>query len=256
MISIRLKAQRHMLIAGFVFNLLLIVIFLITEYLLLHGGRLFKELHLGLLILLLFSLSTNMALRNLYIKTSSLEVFFLFLFLLSLTLESLRGLATLPHSLNAPLYIRNILSRSVYWGRVFGLLCLFTSSLYGVGFKYSNHSALVIALLFISLVLGSILPLDITAIQGELLYKLGDRKGYMFLSYTLGLLLIINFLAAAFIRSSKRFLIIALAGLLLLVGRELVFLSLQPLFFLPGLVLLVLGTLIFSRQIGLFYLWV
>jgi hypothetical protein len=136
------------------------------------------------------------------------------------------------------------------------LLCLFTSSLYGVGLKYSNHSALVITLLFISLVLGSILPLDITAIQGELLYKLGDRKGYMFLSYTLGLLLIINFLAAAFIRSSKRFLIIALAGLLLLVGRELVFLSLQPLFFLPGLVLLVLGTLIFSRQIGLFYLWV
>lgn len=256
MISIRLKAQRHMLMAGFAFNLLLIVIFLISEYLLLHGGLLFKELHLGLLILLLFSLSTNMALRNLYIKTSSLEVFFLFLFLLSLTLESLRGLAALPHSLNAPLYIRNILSRSVYWGRVFGLLCLFTSSLYGVGLKYSNHSALVITLLFISLVLGSILPLDITTIQGELLYKLGDRKGYMFLSYTLGLLLIINFLAAAFIRSSKRFLIIALAGLLLLVGRELVFLSLQPLFFLPGLVLLVLGILIFSRQIGLFYLWV
>ncbi|MBA7473294.1 MAG: hypothetical protein GH155_01255 [Spirochaeta sp.] len=256
MISSRLKAQRHMLLAGFIFNLLLIVIFLIAKYLLLHGGLLFEQLHPGLLILLLFSLFANMALRNLYIKTSSLEVFFLFLFLLSLTLESLRGLAVLPHSLNAPLYIRNILSRSVYWGRVFGLLCLFTSSLYGVGFKYSNHSALVIALLLISLVLGSILPLDITATRGELLYKLGDSKGYMFLSYTLGLLLIINFLAAAFIRLSKRFLIIALAGLLLLVGRELVFSTLEPLFFLPGLVLLVLGTFIFSRQIGVFYLWV
>ncbi|MBA7568565.1 hypothetical protein ES708_10294 [subsurface metagenome] len=96
----------------------------------------------------------------------------------------------------------------------------------------------------------------ITTIRGELLYRLGDRKGYMFLSYTMGVLLIINFLAAGFIRLSKRFLIIALAGLLLLVGRELVFLGLQPLFFLPGLILLVLGTFIFSRQIGLFYLWV
>jgi len=256
MISSRLKVQRHMLLVGFIFNLLMIVIFLISEYLLLHGGLLFKELHLGLLILLLFSLFANAVLRNLYIKTSSLEVFFLFLFLLSLTLESLRGLAILPHFLNAPLYIRNILSRSVYWGRVFGLLCLFTSSLYSVGFKYSNHGALVIALLFISLVLCSILPLDITAIQGELLYKLGDRKGYMFLSYTIGVLSIINFLAAGFIRLSKRFLIIALANVLLLGGRELVFSGLQPLFFLPGLILLVLGTFIFSRQIGLFYLWV
>lgn len=256
MISSRLKVQRRMFLAGFIFNLLLIIIFLITEYFLLHDGLLFKELHLALLILLLFSLFANIALRNLYIKTSSLEVFFLFLFLFSLTFESLRGFAILPYSLNAPLYIRNILSRSLYWGRLFGLLCLFTSSLYGVGFKYSNHSALAIALLFISLVLCSILPLEITAIQGELLYKLGDRKGYMFLRYSLGLLLIINFLAAAFIRSSKRFLIIALAVLFFLVGRELIFISLQPLFFIPGFVLVVLGTLIFSREIGLFYLWV
>ena len=84
MISSRLKAQRHMLLVGFIINLLMIVIFLISEYLLLHEGLLFKELHPGLLLLLLFSLFTTVVLRNLYIKTSSLEVFFLLLLLFSL----------------------------------------------------------------------------------------------------------------------------------------------------------------------------
>ncbi len=210
----------------------------------------------SILCLLLFSLSGNAGLRNLFRKTASPEIFFTITFIICLSLENLRTGIIITRVLSLSVYLSTALSQGVIFSRIFALLCLLVSSLYAVGMKYNNYPTLLGGVLLLSLTLAIIIPVDSTMLQVNFLHKLGDERGYMFLHFVLGLLIFLNYLVACLFRRSRRFLLIGAGALMLLIGKDLLYFGVTPLITGLGILLLTGGTVLFSRQVGNFYLWV
>jgi hypothetical protein len=128
------------------------------------------------------------------------------------------------------------------------------ASLYAVGMTYNQYGILIAGMVVLSFTLAGILPLDTSLYEPTFLYKLGDRQGYFFVRIILALLMVINFTVAARLRSSRRFAAAAAATLMLILGRELLGYGIAPLPLVLGAALLILGFVVFVRQIVVFYL--
>ena len=273
--------QNKIIIAGLIFSIVNLLLFVIGSYLIWTYGfnpqditfytsypwwfrlgditvsrnLLFNVLG-SILCLLLFSLFGNAGLRRLFRKTTSPEIFFIITFIICLSLENLRTGIIIIHVLSLSVYLSTALSQGIIFGRIFALLCLLVSSLYAVGMKYSSYSTLLGGLLLLSVTLANIIPIDSTMLQVNFLCKLGDERGYMFLHFILGLLMLLNYSVACLSRRSKRFLPMGAAALMLFVGKDLLYFGVSPLPSGLGMLLLICGTILFSRQIGVFYLWI
>jgi hypothetical protein len=68
------------------------------------------------------------------------------------------------------------------------------------------------------------------------------------------LVIILNFLIARLARKEIRFLFMALASAFLLLGKELLAFAVSPLILAFGILFLVVGGVIFTRNVGIFYL--
>jgi hypothetical protein len=211
---------------------------------------------IGISALLIFGLFANLGVRTLYSKTYSPEILFVMLFAASLSLDAWRLGILLVHAWDLGPPLAAVLTRLVLFGRFFGLLCLLASSLYAVGMRFSQYGVLIGGMCLLAFSLASLLPLDTTVFESDLLYRVGDRQGYLFLRVILGLLISADFLIAVRLRRSRRFLLVALAALLLLLGRELAQHGVAPLAAALGLGLLCGGFILFTRQIGVCYLGV
>ncbi len=208
----------------------------------------------GMASLLLFAILANLGVRTLYRRTDSAELLFIMLFCLSLFLEAWRLGNLIFQAFGLPQYLNVVVTRVVLFSRFFGLLCLLVSSLYAVAMKYTQYSVLIGGMAVLAFTLAGILPLDTSLYEATFLYKLGDRQGYFFVRLILAALMVINFFVAARLRRSRRFAVAAVAGLFLFVGRELVQYGIAPLPIVLGTALLIVGFVIFVRQIVVFYL--
>lgn len=208
----------------------------------------------GMASLLLFAVLANLGVRTLYRRTDSAELLFIMLFCLSLFLEAWRLGNLIFQAFGLPQYLNVVVTRVVLFSRFFGLLCLLVSSLYAVAMKYTQYSVLIGGMAVLAFTLAGILPLDTSLYEATFLYKLGDRQGYFFVRLILAALMVINFFVAARLRRSRRFAVAAVAGLFLFVGRELLQYGIAPLPIVLGTALLIVGFVIFVRQIVVFYL--
>lgn len=211
---------------------------------------------LGLSGLLVFSLLANLAVRGLYSKTYAPEMLFAMLFAACLCLDAWRLGILLARAWGLGTPLTALLTRLVLFGRFFGLLCLLASSLYAVGMRFSQYGLLIGGICLLAFSLASLLPLDATVLEWDMLYRVGDRRGYLFVRIILAVLISANFLVAVRQRGSRRYLLVALAGILLLAGKELTQHGVAPLPAALGTGLLVVGYVLFTRQIGVFYLGV
>ena len=208
----------------------------------------------GITCALVFAVLANLGVRTLYRRTDSAELLFLMLFCLSLCLEAWRlGNLVFP-TLGLSQYLNVVVTRLVLFSRFFGLLCLLVASLYAVGMKYVQYPVLIGGMAVLAFALAGVLPLDTSLYEPTFLYKLGDRQGYFFVRLILGLLTVINFVVAVRTRRSRRFAVTAAAALLLFVGRELLQNGFAPLPVVLGTAALIVGFVIFVRQIVIFYL--
>lgn len=208
----------------------------------------------GMASLLLFAVLANLGVRTLYRRTDSAELLFIMLFCLSLCLEAWRLGNLIFQAFGLPQYLNVVVTRVVLFSRFFGLLCLLVSSLYAVAMKYTQYSVLIGGMAVLAFTLAGILPLDTSLYEATFLYKLGDRQGYFFVRLILAALMVINFFVAVRLRRSRRFAVAAVAGLFLFTGRELLQYGIAPLPIVLGTALLIVGFVIFVRQIVVFYL--
>ena len=210
----------------------------------------------SLAVFLVYALLANLGVRNLYSRTGAPEILFVMLYFASLSLEVFRfGNLVLRESSASPL-VGLLLSRGVLFGRLFGLMCMLAASLYAAGMKYNQYPILIAGMLVLAFTLAGTLPLDGTLLEATLLHRLGDRRGYLFVTVLLALLAVIDFLIAVRVRRSRRFLALTAACVCLLAGRELLQRGIAPLPTVVGALFTAGGYLLFVRNIGVFYLWV
>ena len=192
---------------------------------------------------------------RLFRRTSAPELFFLMLFLASLSLEVWRAANLLFHLLPVPAAVASAATRAVLFGRLFGLSCLLAASLYAAGLKYSHYPAAAGAVVLLAFTLAAVQPVDATTLAPSFLYGLGDPQGYRAIGAALAALSVASFLAAALIRHSPRFALAGAGAALLLAGRALGGYGAFPAA-IVGVLALAAGTYLFVRQIAVYYLWV
>lgn len=208
---------------------------------------------INITIFLLFCFIAGIIFRRLYSKIASPEIFFYAVFLFSFSFEGFR-VFFLYIQLGMPVFFGLLFTRIVIFGRFFGLISIFLSSLYSLEIKYQNFGVLMGVVLTLSLIAAYIIPLDSSTILSQLIYKPGDEMSFFLANISLGLFAIINFLVAAYQRN-KRFLYITLASLIIFGGRELFLFTTGPVTGSAGICLLFIGTFLFYKQMDRIYLW-
>jgi hypothetical protein len=208
----------------------------------------------GVASMVIFSVLANLGVRTLYRRTDSAELLFLMLFCLSLCIEAWRLANLVFPALGMSPYLNVVTTRLVLFSRFFGLLCLLLASLYAVGMQYVQYPVLIGGMAVLAFSLAGVLPLDTSLYEPTFLFKLGDRQGYLFVRLVLALLMVINFFVAARIRRSHRFAVAAAAMVLLLAGRELLLHGIAPVPAVVGTAALIVGFVVYVRQIVVFYL--
>ncbi len=203
-----------------------------------------------------FSVAGGFGFRRLFRRSASLEIFFFLVFITSLAFDALKILHPLFTVLNLPNYYGGLITRIVYFGYFFALLCIFASSLYSGDVHYQKMGTVIGMVVFFSFTIAHSIPVDITKLAPNLLYRVGGNEYILLVRVGLELLTVFGFGRSAFLSASRDQWYIFGAVLLVLAGRDFLFFLSSPGFILLGILFLVSGSLLFSRKSYLKHLWI
>lgn len=207
------------------------------------------------LLLVVMSLAFQVFLFLFFQKTLSAEVFFLSLFLFSLVFESITPINLLLLIKNYPDYFISIVTRVVFIFRFFGILALFSASLFPIGFEMGRIEIILGTITLLSFILGATVPINGSEIDNFLLFRNALSGEVRVSSICLVFFGILNFLWASY-RHQTNFFFLPAAGLAFIyLGYSLVFLPDFGIRNLLGYAVTVLGLLTYTWKIHSIYLW-
>ncbi len=191
----------------------------------------------------------------LFHRTTSPEIFFFNLFILSFAANGLRILALYGLQENMSFSYGLLLSRGMLFFYSFGVFSIFAGSLFSAGLPYQRFSILLTILFGIALTFSTLVPLESTQLYTNLLYLPTQTipAGMIFL--TLEIFSVLNYIKAGFFYSNQDYFALALAVLLALAGYELLFFLATPGFIILGFFLLISGASLFINRTYTIYLW-
>lgn len=199
----------------------------------------------------LFAVFSAFWMRNLYFRSLSPLTLFFTIYLLSLSLEGVRGLTSLFYAANGLIPVSLILSRTVYGGRFGGQITLLILSLYAMKMKYSRYVVLIGIMLLVSAAIAIYTPMDGTEFLSPFTYRLADEQGTWLVDLALGILTAGSLAAAGFSARHAPFYIMAGSSALLFAGRQAVSFSGSRPLLIAGVLLLAGGiaviTVLLSR---------
>ncbi|MFW5689188.1 MAG: hypothetical protein ACOC1U_06385 [Spirochaetota bacterium] len=192
---------------------------------------------------------------RLFRRVSSAEIYFMTLFVLSLAAETIRMGAPLLHIFEVPVFWGLALTRVVIFGRLMGALALFTAGIYSAGADYPRIGSVTLLLATLSFLIVYFIPVDTGRMHATFLHVIGGREQIDLMLLFLSLATIVNYLIGWFRGHRERGGAVALAVVVVVIGRQLVLHipSLVPL--VAGLTLLVLGSVSFVLVNRSYYIW-
>ena len=196
-------------------------------------------------LLLVFGLVIGFLVRRHFQRTASIQSFFVAIFFFLLCLDTLKLFIPLFAQWNMSYFFSVIASRLVYGFRLLELFTLLALSIYTLGFEYQKSNHILFGAVGISLGLMFYWPMDTQGVTSSLLVKLSEEPAMVFVNLTLFLLASGSLIISGFINGErKRF---EEAGILalFLVGRTATYF---PFTYIPGMVTLLLGTLLMIRS--------
>jgi hypothetical protein len=131
--------------------------------------------------------------RRAFRKSTVPEVFFLALFLATLSGETLLLLQAWITFHGLSWFITALLTRTVWAFRFTGLFLLLCSSLFAFEFAYRKYANLVAGSLAGGIFLAVIMPLHSTSARNHLLFSIGDTPGTVLVAVLLMLTVVANF---------------------------------------------------------------
>ena len=200
-----------------------------------------------------FSLISSLLLFHYFKKKISPEIFFFILFILSLSFQTVRLFQFQLLVLNLSPFFGVIITRFYYFFRLFSIFCLFSSSLFPIGVKFQKIGTILISILLLAFTISALMPIDPTSMSIHFLYQISDRTSIMIMILSIRLLTLINFTRVAITTKSKNYLIILLASFMIIIGDELLLILPVPLI---AFSLIMIGTVLYSRSIYTYYLWI
>jgi len=199
-----------------------------------------------------FSVISSLLLFHYFKKKISPEIFFFILFILALSLQSVRLFQFQLLLINVSPFFGVLITRLYYFFRLFGLFCLFASSLFPIGIKFQKFETILISILLISFTLSALMPIDSTFMNSYFLYTISDSSSILLMTLSIRVLTIVNLARVAITTKSKNYILVLISSVLIIAGDELLLFFPIPLI---AITLILIGTAIYSRSIYNYYLW-
>jgi hypothetical protein len=208
---------------------------------------------LGIGLIYLISFIAFFRFKLLFKKTGSSELFFLELFIFSLLFEVFKCGTFVVEYFQWPEALNIFFVRTVYFGRFFGLLAIFFSSLYAVQLDYQKYNILIGIITLVAFALAISISLETNNLLSNGLFKLGDEQGLFIMMTALKFFSIITFVVAALKRDVA---LLISAVCFLLIGRELLLFSPGIIFIVVGGVFLISGVILTNLKIKALFYWI
>ncbi|HUZ18805.1 MAG TPA: hypothetical protein VMV68_10480 [Spirochaetia bacterium] len=207
------------------------------------------------LFLVAFSVAAGILLQIFFRKTVSSEMFFFIFFVISLSLEAVRAGQLYIQIVDLPPYYGVVLTRVAYFGRFFGLFCLFVSGLYATGIDYQRFEVVLGISLLIAFTLAFTIPVNSQPPAERLVNGIGGADQILAAFFALELFSVLNFVLASTLKRSRNHLFMAAGLLLVVAGVDLLYFTASLAPAIAGAVLLAAGSFVFGNRTHEVYLW-
>lgn len=210
---------------------------------------------ISIIIVCFYAVGTSIFIYFFFEKTHCQEILFFTFFVLSFCFESLRFIVPLKTAMNFPRIYLIIAGRIIIFGRLFGILSLFTSSIYAAGFQVQKQSQIILIIITISMIIAVGMPIDALSWDSSLNILSGYTMMSVLVELGLFFFAIISFFAAAYTKGTKEYIRIGIGSLLLFFGRDFL-LNCDTWLIMPiALALLGFGTWFICSKLHQVYLW-
>lgn len=203
----------------------------------------------------LISFISVMVFKSLFKKTSSPEVFFILIALAGLSFEGIRSIVYISYFFKKMYTIQMILPRIIYFGKLISALTLFISGLFSTGFPIQKQNTFLGLSFIFSILLSSSVPIDFSANNSILLP--GSSTPYIIQNviFSLYILSLLNYTAAAYINKNRDFILTAAGIILFAAGIELSFPLEGGIFLISGFISMIIGISLTGYAINKIYSW-
>jgi len=192
---------------------------------------------------------------RLFRRVSSAEIYFMTLFLMSLSIELARIAQPLLEINDMPATLSALVTRIVLFGRLAGALSLFAAGVYAAGADYPRIGSVTLLIAALSFLVVYLVPVDTQRMSATFMNVTGGREAVDLLLAFLSVGAIVNYAIGWWRGHRERGGAIALTALGLAIGKELV-LHVPSVFSLgSGLILLGVAAASFVLVNRSYYLW-
>jgi hypothetical protein len=202
-----------------------------------------------------YTLAVSFLVYFFFEKTQSPEILFFGLFTLSFTFEVLRLMLPLKELYGFSGIFLILGARILFFGRFFGVLSLFASSVYAAGLDLQKQGTVVIAIAIAALIVSLGIPIDGFSWDTNLVMVSGYAVILRLAEAGILVISVISFFAAAYIRGAREYLTVGLGAFLVFAGRDLLVNADTWLTPVPGFIMLCAGTWLVSSKLHRVYLW-
>lgn len=213
------------------------------------------SVEVSLLAELLFCLGTVIILYFSFRKTTSAEIFFFIVFVVSMSLDSLKSVQLLLMIRDQPVSFGMLVTRVILFGEYLGILALFAAGLFSTGLPYQRLEIVLGLALLLAFALASAVPVDMNVNGRDLVHGVATGNELMIISILFQFFAVLNFVLAGFQKSSGSYFIIALGAGMAMAGRELLFYRLDSISVIAAFVLLIAGSTLFGERTHEVHLW-
>jgi hypothetical protein len=203
----------------------------------------------------LYSLVTLILIYTFFEKTQAPEILFITLFVLSLSFETMRLVTPLQKTWEIPSLYLLMASRTLLFGRFFGIFSLFAASVCAAGLESQKQVNIILIAAFIALVVSLRIPIDILTWDSSFSMINGYLSLFRMIETVVLAITIASFFISAWSRGTPEYLIIGTGALLASIGRNMVLSGDTWISPLPGLLLLVAGIWLVCTKLHKVYLW-
>jgi hypothetical protein len=203
----------------------------------------------------LYSLVTLVLIYTFFEKTQAPEILFITLFVLSFSLETMRLATPLQKAWEIPSLYLLMASRTLLFGRFFGIFSLFAAGVCAAGLEIQKQANIILVAAFISLVVSLGVPIDILTWDSSFSMINGYLPLFRMIETVVLAITMASFFISAWSRGTMEYLTIGTGVFLAAVGRNLVLSGDTWISPLPGLLLLIAGAWLICTKLHKVYLW-
>ncbi|MDR2181989.1 MAG: hypothetical protein LBN92_04835 [Treponema sp.] len=203
----------------------------------------------------IYALFASILIYFFFEKTQSPEILFFGLFTISFVFEILRFAIPLQRLYPFPAVFLILGARLLIFGRFFGVLALFASSVYAAGLDMQKQGSVIFAVVIVTLVVALGVPVDGLSWDSSLAMISAYGSMFRLAENAILLIAVLNFLVSAYTKGTKEYRSIAAGTVFVALGRTMLINSDTWTLPLAGLILLAGGTCLIAAKLHQIYLW-